>query len=118
MKKLYLTGITILAFSTITFSSIVSFEIVNEKEKYTVNDTVIVKVSIKYTHRQCEFTIEQTEFQLQGLKLLKATKWKELNIGNYERKVMLVIDEETDRSLTVQRRKCSKEGTYGKLIVK
>ncbi len=117
MRIFLITSIILFVFTGSASASIASFEIVNEKEHYNVNDTLLIKVSIKNTHRQCELQITDSEFKPNGLSLLKATKWKEIKKGHYERKVMVIIEETEERSLTVLR-KCSNEGTYGKLDIK
>lgn len=90
-----------------------------KKESFKVGDEIIVKVEVVYTHRVCPEGIENTKFKYEGVKVLGATKWKEIANGKFERKLKLKVVEGGEKELVLEAiRKCDKEGGYGKLTLK
>jgi hypothetical protein len=88
-----------------------------KKEVYQVGDTIIVKISVSLTHRSCPVAIKKTKFKLNGLKVIKATGWKQLSTMDYERKLKIVITAPGKVSLNVVR-DCDKDGGFGSLKLK
>lgn len=91
----------------------------DKKESYKVGDEIVVKIDVIFTHRVCPEGIENTKFKYDGVKVLGATKWKEIANGKFERKLKLKVVEGNNPNLTLEAiRKCDKEGGYGKISVK
>ena len=97
----------------------IEFEIVKgEKETYQNGDTLIVKVNVILTHRSCPVAIKKTQFKTSGLKVLKATSWKQLTSMEYERKLIIVLNEPKKGKFTINAiRTCDKDGGFGSLIL-
>lgn len=90
-----------------------------KQESYKVDDEIVVKIDVIFTHRICPEGIENTKFKYEGIKVLGATKWKEIASGKFERKLKLKVLEGDQAELILEAiRKCDKEGGYGKLSMK
>lgn len=92
----------------------IDFKIIKgKKEVYTVGDQIIVKVHVALTHRSCPVALKKTKFKLNGMKVLGATKWKQLSSMDYERKLKIKI---TGNDVTLNAiRECDKDGGFGSL---
>ena len=118
--KLFVLMATIIVISGINelHASITTFEIVKgEKEFYSVNDTVIVKVKVKNTHRVCTIEISDTKFDQKGVKIIGATKWKSNKSGIVNtRKLKLLIEKsDLDKAVLSATRSCEREGSFGSI---
>jgi len=95
----------------------IEFEILKgKKEVYNVGDTIIVKVMVKLTHRSCPVALKKTKFKLNGMKVLKSTKWKQLSSMDYERKLKIVVTGAKGKKVSLNAiRECEKDGGFGSL---
>lgn len=85
-----------------------------QKESYQSGDEVIFEVTVFLTHHDCPEGIKATKFDGEGLKLLGATKWKEIATGTFVRLIKAeVTAAENGAGALHARRKCDKEGGYG-----
>jgi len=93
----------------------IEFEIIKgKKESYKAGDTLIVEVKVALTHRACPVKLNATKFKLNGLKVIKATKWKEVSANNWERKLMVVVTKPKGKNVSLAAiRECNKDGGYG-----
>ena len=96
------------------------FKVVSEvKDSYSVGDEVVVAVTVLYTHRVCPIGIDATKFNFKGVKVLGATKWKELSAGKYVRKFKMKITEDTKgKHILSATRTCEKDGGAGSISLK
>ena len=120
MKILLLISVIILNFSiTRVFACEIEFEVQGEKKEiYSIGDTVIVKIKVWFTHRVCEITIKDTQFEHTGFKIAGATDWKEIYAGIWERKLQLIVTGTEKGKLSLSAtRTCSKEGGFGSLTL-
>ena len=89
-----------------------------QKEFYKSGDTLILKVTVFLTHRDCPEGIKTTKFKGEGMKLLGAKKWKQTKPELFSRLVKVKItDPENGVAILHARRSCDKEGGYGVLKV-
>lgn len=87
-----------------------------EKATYAVGDELVVKVTLVLTHRNCPEGLEATKYDFKGLKVLGATKWKEISEGTYERKFKLqVTDDDKSKHVFSATRTCDKDGGAGSI---
>ncbi len=95
----------------------IEFEIVKgKKEAYQKGDTIIVLVKVALTHRACPVALQKTKFKLKGLKVIKATKWKEVSANVWHRKLMMVVTDTSGGKLNLTAiRECDKDGGFGTL---
>ena len=90
-----------------------------QKESYQTGDEIVFEVTVFLTHHDCPEGIKATKFNGEGLKLLGATKWKEITTGTYVRLVKAkVTAAEGGVGSLHARRKCDKEGGYGSITIK
>jgi len=92
-----------------------------KKDSYKVGDELVLKVHVAYTHRVCSQGIEATKFKYDGIEVISATKWKDIDGKNFERKLKIrVTDPSSDKLSLNATRTCDKTGGYGeiKLFVK
>lgn len=90
-----------------------------EKKVYKAGDELMIKVSVHYTHRNCPEDISKTKLKTEGIKVKKATKWSQKSTGNYERKFIIIIEEDGKKELKIDAtRTCDKEGGFGELTLK
>ncbi len=86
------------------------------KETYSIGDTIIVKVNVSLTHRSCPVKLRKTQFKLNGMKVLKATRWKKLSSMDYVRKLKIVITGSKENVVSISTiRECEKDGGFGSL---
>lgn len=89
------------------------------KEVYKVGDEVIVVVTMNLSHRVCNEVMDDVKYNFNGLKVLGATKWVEVNPNQYERKFKLqVIDNSKGNCTIAVKRSCDKDGGSGSLSFK
>lgn len=98
----------------------IEFEITKgKKDSYQVGDTIVVLVKVALTHRSCPVKMKQTKFSMKGLKVLKSTPWKQTAANDWERKLMIVVNETKDGKLNLTAvRECEKDGGFGTLKLK
>ena len=90
-----------------------------QKEVYASDDVVILSVDVFLTHRDCPEGIKATKFNAVGMKVLGATKWKEVAPERFRRLVKVkVTSAEKGEGAFHARRTCDKEGGYGVLKIK
>ncbi len=109
--SLILFGLVILS----GLSCIIEFE--PESLKLAKGETATVKLHLKYEHRKCEITLDDTEYETKGLKILEMGKWTKIKRGDFSReiKIMLIAEKGTLRII----RECTKKGiSEGVLKVK
>lgn len=89
-----------------------------EKSKYKTNEELILKVQITFTHRNCTVDIKNTKFEQEGVKILSATDWKEIEPGVWERKLKVKVTAEKGQTakITVVRG-CSKGGCNQSFVI-
>jgi len=88
------------------------------KEIYEVGDIVVVKIIVSFTHKVCPEGIEKTKFEKDGIKILKATKWKETSSNVWERKLQLkVIGNQSGKLQLSAVRTCDEEGGLGEITL-
>ena len=95
----------------------IEFKIIKgKKQSYNVGDTIIVEVKVALTHRACPVKLNATKFKLNGLKVIKATQWKQLSTNNWERKLMMVVTKPKGKKISLSAiRECNKDGGFGTL---
>lgn len=127
MKNLKLTlaaiilGIIFFGLSTSSASACeIDFNVVGDKkDKYEKNEELIIKVTVFYTHRNCPEGIDATKFKTNGIKVVQATKWKEITSGTWERKLKVKIIDTSKGEVTINAtRTCDKEGGFGVMKLK
>lgn len=88
----------------------------DKKEVYKVGDEIVVKVSVTLIHRACPISMEKTKFEPKGMKILQATKWKEVSSNVWERKMKLKVTGTKDGKLNFSaERTCDLEGGFGEI---
>ena len=95
----------------------IDFEILkNKKAVYDTSDVFITKVNVILTHRSCPVALTQTQFKLEGLKVLGATDWKQISSMKWERKLKIkVIGSDNGKVFINAIRTCNKDGGFGSL---
>ena len=103
----------------------IDFEITkSKKDIYQVGDTLVVLVKVVLTHRSCPIAMQKTTFKMNGFKVLKSTKWKQIAAMDWERKLMMVVTETKGKGkgkgkgnqLNITAiRECDKDGGFGSL---
>jgi len=91
----------------------------NQKEIYSINDTIVIKANVILTHRICPVGMAQTEIETSGLEIISDGGWEEVEPGMWEMEIKLVVrgTKSGDLSITGIRR-CEKEGGKGMLTLK
>lgn len=121
MKKV-IAGIVLIVAIMMVFSQQVnaceiSFKIASEeKQTYKVGEEIVVTLEVVLTHRNCSEGIDATKYDFTGVKVLGATKWKEISGGKFERKFKLqVTDDEKGKHLMSATRTCDRDGGAGSI---
>ena len=89
------------------------------KDSYSKNEIVILKITVKKTHRNCSQSIDATQFKGDGMELLGAQKWQQTSGNQYTRLVKVKLTGNDDgEAILHARRTCDKEGGHGVFKVK
>ncbi len=89
-----------------------------EKEAYQAGDQFMVSVKVVLTHRVCPEAINKTKFKMKGLKVMKATGWKQVSSVEYQRKLIVkVVDDSVGKLVLSAIRTCDKDGGVGTLTL-
>lgn len=90
-----------------------------QQQVYAEGDVVVLTVNVFLTHRNCPEGIKSTTFQVEGMKIMGATKWRETSPGQFVRLIKVKITAaEGGKGALHARRTCDKEGGYGVLRLK
>lgn len=103
------------------FACDIEFKVLDQykKEIYSVNDELVVELSVVLTHRKCDIDINDSKISADGVKIIGATKWKEIKPGLLVRKLKLKVLETANSEIIVRcKRTCDKEGGYSELSLK
>ncbi len=107
MKKIIVFALTIFVFGTLSiFPCIMSFSPEKIKIEKGVEKEVILKV--KYEHRKCEITINDTEYETKGVKIISKSEWRKIRRGLYEQTIKIIL--ESDKGYLRAYRECTKKG--------
>lgn len=117
---LILISIFLFAIPKSTNACEIKFDILKgKKEVYEVGDTLMIKVKVLLTHRVCPISLQKTKFTMNGLKVLKSTKWKQVSTMDHERKLITIVKKTKDGKISLTAlRTCEKDGGFGALKLK
>lgn len=121
MKKIFVMMVLLAGMVTTAMACEINLEVSEKsaKEEYAVGDELVVTVEVILTHRNCHVDIADTDFEGDGLKIMQATKWKEVKPGVYTRKLKVQVTGNKTGELSLSAsRTCHKEGGYGELELK
>lgn len=112
--------VAVIAFSERSIACEIDMEVIkNKKDNYKIEDVLIAKATISLTHRNCHNSLQNTEFEVEGLKILGATEWEQLSSRTWERKFKIEVIGDKDGELEFKTiRKCNKGGGNGELNLK
>lgn len=99
----------------------VEFEIQGEEKiTYKIDETIELKVTVSKTHQNCNFHIENTEFELSGLKIIEQKEWEKLEAGIYECTLKMKVVSNLEGKLKVELfRRCGiGRGGFGSILLK
>jgi len=83
---------------------------------YHEGDQVVLQVSVFLTHKDCPDGVKLTKFTATGLKILGATKWKQVAPERFVRLFKAKVEGATDGAAVFHaKRTCDKEGAYAQL---
>lgn len=119
MKKVLFTLIFILSLSFYADACEIKFNILGEqKSAYKQGDEIVVKVTVVYIHRICELELTDTNFLTEGLKIVSAGEWTEVDPVTFTRelKIKVLADGKKTGVLNVERN-CNKDGGFGSLKI-
>jgi hypothetical protein len=113
MKQFALLILFLIAFTGIKACEITLEVEKGAKEKYVVGDEFVIKVNLKFSHRVCNLSLEETKYEVKGLEILGGTDWKESSVGSWERKIKVKVTGTPDGKLTFNIvRTCDKMGGF------
>ena len=112
MRSKKLTMLTVMVvfivFSIAAFPCDITITKSDDKE-VKVGDIIILKIDVTLTHRVCNLGPEDTKFETEGMKILAATSWKEIEPGQLQRKLKIEVEKAGEVTLKVIR-DCRKGG--------
>jgi len=113
--KVFVISLLLLAFAAVEANACdMKFEILKgKKAAYQKGDIVIVKLIVVLTHRNCPVALKETKFDMKGVKVVGATKWKMKDANTWTRKLKIKITGSSkDEAFISGTRTCDKEGGY------
>lgn len=87
-----------------------------DDQNIKVGEEFVVVIAVNLTHRNCTIKPEETKIEVDGLKVIAATKWKEVEPGKLERKLKVSAERTGEVSIAASRT-CKKEGGKGFLTL-
>ncbi len=118
--KILVAALAIFILSIVTASACeITFDIEKgKKDSYKAGDELVLKVHVTFTHRVCTQGIEATKFKYEGIEVVSATKWKEIDGSNFERKLKIKVTDPSSKTLSLNAtRTCDKTGGYGEITI-
>lgn len=106
MKKIILLLLFISIVSANIFSCIIEFE--PEKINMKKGEVQSVLLKLKYEHRKCELTLDDTQYEVKGLKILEKSEWNKKKRGEFTQKIKIKLID--DKGYLKIIRECSKKG--------
>lgn len=81
-----------------------------------LGETVIIKVTIDKTHKNCSLTtMDEYHLEFTGVQLMGETPWKAVNSNTYEKWLKVSLSEAGSESIKIWK-KCSKDGYEEKIL--
>lgn len=119
MKKFFTSILFLLVFSAVSNACEIKFNIVgNQKSSYKQGEELTVKVTVVYIHRICELELSDTQFIADGLKIVSASDWTEVDPVTFTREIKLkVLNDSKKVGVFNVERNCNKEGGFGSFKV-
>jgi hypothetical protein len=88
----------------------------NKKVSYSIGDTLVIKILVVLTHRNCEVAMDKTKVDSKGLDIKGATKWVESKPGTWERKFKVIIKDSNKGNVYLSAiRDCDEDGGKGSI---
>lgn len=106
-----------LLISSVISACEITCTIQNQQDNYSVGDELVVLVDVQLVHRSCPVAMKQTKFDYSGVKILGATKWKELSSMHYTRKLKVKVTDTSKKHMITVVRSCNKEGGEGSILI-
>ncbi|MCY1719705.1 hypothetical protein OU798_05090 [Prolixibacteraceae bacterium Z1-6] len=83
----------------------ITFFVQNEKQTYTINDTIIILVKVRLDKDFCDEAADATKVFSKGLKIEERSEWKRLSDDTVGQKLVLtVLPNYENRIITVYRK--------------
>lgn len=115
MKKIFTSIFLLLFFSVAGIACEIKINVIgDQKASYKQGDELTLKVTVVYIHRICELELSDTKFLADGLKVLSASDWTEVDPVTFTRelKVKVLPDGKKTGVLNIERN-CNKDGGFG-----
>lgn len=117
MKKIFL----FLIFNLFVWEAnacFITFNVLDEKQVYHLNDVVMVKIILELDHRNCDVKPSETLFKTQNVKVIAAGDWKKVGSRTYEREFKLQITGSSGEGTLAVKRECHRDGASGSVSFK
>jgi len=89
-----------------------------KKEIYKAGDIVVIKITVKLKHRNCNVDINETAIRVSGSQITATTKWTNVEARTWERKIKIKIANNKERQTVIAaERTCEKDGGKGSLTL-
>lgn len=121
MKKnlIFLLALSLFSFQSFACDIKFSVDPKSKKEVYKKGDEIVILVTVKRTHRNCNVPMEETKFIPHGLKIVKATDWKQVSSMVWERRLIITVIGTKEGQLILEgTRECRKEDSRGEIELK
>lgn len=115
MKKIFTSIFLLFFFSVAGIACEIKINVIgDQKASYQQGDELTLKVTVVYIHRICELELSDTKFLADGLKVLSASDWTEVDPVTFTRelKVKVLPDGKKTGVLNIERN-CNKDGGFG-----
>ncbi len=106
MKKTIYFFIVFILFINFAFPCIIEFT--PETLKMKKGETATITLHLKYEHRRCEITLDDTEFETKGIKIISMGEWIKVKRGEYKRNIKIKLTSEKGTLKVI--RECTKKG--------
>lgn len=119
MKKALFSILFLLGISVSAMACEIKINVLGEQKSiFKQGDEITVKVTVVYIHRICELELTDTNFLADGLKIISAGEWTEVDPVTFTRelKIKVLADGKKTGVLNVERN-CNKDGGFGSLKI-
>jgi hypothetical protein len=123
-KRLALLLLAVLSILAVSFAEASACDIdikvvENKKKTYEPGDIVVLKVSVKLTHRRCRESLKATKIRHKGMEIISSSPWESgTRRRHYKTITVKITKTETNKSFLSAERTCDKEGGFGRIELK
>lgn len=95
-----------------------SFEVVDRKDVYQLNDVVTIRIVLALDHRNCDVKPSETLFKTTNMEVIESGEWRQTGSRTFEREFKVKITASEGHAVLAAKRECHKDGASGSVSLR